>query len=159
MTKYTVIWEKRCEEMRSYSLWTSIRGENAEYSIKEKWLRGIIARNGPISEGKKFFKKKSRYGKIQSHKSYLIQNGLPCDITIKYPNTGRILNSTKDAPPHTKGFNFTLKISVETWHARRVEENKDPTKWQSCPSDAVIETCQNKCAWWSIITLLEERAF
>lgn len=63
----------------------------------------------------------------------MIQNGLHCDITIKYPNTGRILNSTKDAPLHTKGFNFTLKISVETWHARRVEENKDPTKWQSCP--------------------------
>lgn len=82
-------------------------------------------------------------------------------VTLQ-PNCQTLVESwtqQEDVQPHTKGFNFTIKISVETWHARRVGENKDPTKWQSCPSDTVIETCQNKCAWWSIITRLEERAF
>lgn len=65
------------------------------------------------------------------------------------PNTGRIQNSTRRcATPH-KRLQFYHQDLSGNLACSKSGENKDPTKWQSCPSDAVIEACQNKCAWWS----------
>lgn len=143
-----VIRGKRCEEMRSYTVYEPASQVKILNTVlmEEKLLKEIITRNAP-NLGEEMIFKKSRYRKIQSHNSYLIQNGLHCDIAVKLPDTtGSWRQQEKDAQPHTKGSNFTIKTSVETWHPGRMGWNdlvnviRGKTKTR-LNSKAVLQTC------------------